>query len=219
MGFYIAKETLEKIKKELEKDYEICGILEMYDLDLEGYEKMIIPSNTVYEGKRPYDEYTDRQKSCEVPKEKGSPLFFVHEEFKYHTHPETSYSYPSFEDLFSVMKKRSDGRRLQSFIFTKWGVWTLFPTDEKIDNYNKNKYENRYNSSKTINEFRRKTEPFKRSHQSKPLGEVREDICKYVDTVNKLFEKYIVIRLYTWEDIERDYGYLKEPGLVCFETE
>jgi hypothetical protein len=48
MVFYIAQETLEKIKEELEKDYEICGMLEMYDLDVEGKNKIIIPSDTVY---------------------------------------------------------------------------------------------------------------------------------------------------------------------------
>ena len=217
MVFYIAQETLEKIKEELEKDYEICGMLEMYDLDVEGKNKIIIPSDTVYEGKSPYDEYTGIQKSCEVPRERGSPLFFVQEELKYHTHPMTSYSYPSFKDLFSVMKKRSDGRRLKSFIFTKWGVWTLFPKDKKMGNSNdwdKTAY-NRY-----TNEFRISTEPSKRSHLSKPFKEVREDICEYIDTVNKLFEKYIVIRLYTWEDIETDYKTLNGTeleGFVCFE--
>ena len=118
------------------------------------------------------------------------------------------------------MKKRSDGRSVHSFIFTKWGVWILFPKVEKMGNREyKNEYNNYKNNNK-INEFRRKTEPFKQSHQSKPLKDVREDIYKYIDTVNDLFKKYITIRLYPWDDIERDYGSLNGTeleGLVYFE--
>ena len=204
MGFYIAEQTLKEIKERLKDPHEICGMLEMYDLDVERTKQMITQKNV----------FIGTSNSCEVPKERGrdSPLSFS-DELKYHTHPMTSYSYPSFEDLFSVMKKRSDNRNLHSFIFTKWGLWILFPK-EKIDNYDK--YKNRYNSSNTIKKFRRNTEPYKRSHLSKPLVEVKEDISKYIETVNKLFEKYITIRLYPWEDIEKYYGSLKEPGLEGF---
>jgi len=208
MGFYIAEETLKEIQERLNDPHEICGMLEIHDLDEERTKQMIIQKNV----------FIGNSNSCEVPKERGrdSPLFFS-EELKYHTHPMTSYSYPSFEDLFSVMKKRSDGRSLHSFIFTKWGVWILFPKAEKMGNREyKNQYNNYKNNNK-INDFRRNTEPYKRSHLSKPLVEVKEDISNYIETVNNFFEKYITIRLYPWEDIERDYGSLKEPGLVYFE--
>lgn len=210
MGFYIAEQTLKEIQERLNDPHEICGILEIHDLDEERTKQMIIQKN-VFKG---------NSNSCEVPKETGreSPLFFS-EELKYHTHPMTSYSYPSFEDLFSVMKKRSDGRSLHSFIFTKWGLWILFPKVEKMGNSNYN------NSAKTAynlhtNKFRINTEVYKRSHLSKTYEDVREDISNYIETVNKLFEKYITIRLYPWEDIERDYGSLNETeleGLVYFE--
>lgn len=207
MGFYIAEQTLKEIKERLNDPHEICGMLEMYDLDVERTKQMITQKNV----------FIGTSNSCEVPKERGrdSPLFFS-DELKYHTHPMTSYSYPSFEDLFSVMKKRSDNRNLHSFIFTKWGLWILFPKNEKFEDRNYDKYKNRYNSSNTINNFRRNTEPYKRSHLSKPLEQVKEDISKYIETVNKLFEKYITIRLYPWEDIERDYGSLNEKELEEF---
>lgn len=211
MRFYIAEQTLKDIQEELNGPDEICGMLEIHDLDVEGTKQMITQKNV----------FIGNSNSCEVPKERGreSPLFFS-DELKYHTHPMTSYSYPSFEDLFSVMKKRSDGRSLHSFIFTKWGVWILFPKVEKInDREYKNQYNN-YKNNNTINDFRRNTEEFKRSHLSKTLKDVRDDICKYIETVNKLFEKYITIRLYPWDDIERDYGSFNGTeleGLVYFE--
>jgi hypothetical protein len=205
MGFYIAEQTLKEIQETLNAPYEICGILEIHDLDEERTKQMIIQKNV----------FIGNSNSCEVPKERGreSPLFFS-DELKYHTHPMTSYSYPSFEDLFSVMKKRSDGRSIRSFIFTKWGLWILFPKDKKMDNYKK--YKIRYNSSQKINDFRIKTEEFKRSHLSKTLEDVREDISQYIDTVNELFKNYITIRLYPWEDIEKDYKEVDGLVLVYF---
>ena len=218
MGFYIAEQTLKDIREQLSLHHEICGVLDIHDLEIEGT-KMIIPSSTVFKGD------SSGQKSCEVPKEeksgRESPLLHDKEELKYHTHPISSYSYPSFEDLFSVMKRRSDGRSVSSFIFTKWGVWTLFPTDNKIEIKNIKFYEDKYNDNQNIRIFRRDTEVFKRSHQSKDVGDVAEYIWSYVEEVNKLFKKYIVIHLYTWEDIEKDYGKMKDTPfaeMVYFEV-
>ena len=212
MGFYISEQTLKEIYEALNDPHEICGILEMYDLDVERTKQMITQKNV----------FIGTSNSCEVPMDRGrdSPLFFSDDELKYHTHPMTSYSYPSFEDLFSVMKKRSDNRNLHSFIFTKWGIWILFPKEEKFESRDYDKEYNKYKNDQTIKNFRRNTEIFKRSHLSKSHQEVRQDISKYIETVNELFKKYITIHLYPWDDIERDYGSLNGTeleGLVYFE--
>ena len=91
MGFYIAEETLQDIQEELNGPYEICGMLEIHDLDVEGIKQMITQKNV----------FIGNSNSCEVPKERGreSPLFFS-DELKYHTHPTTSYSYPSLKIYF-----------------------------------------------------------------------------------------------------------------------
>ena len=43
----------------------------------------------------------------------------------FHTHPILGKSYPSIEDMISVLKKRSHVQPKAEIIITKWGVWEL----------------------------------------------------------------------------------------------
>lgn len=51
----------------------------------------------------------------------------------FHTHPITTKSYPSAEDIISTMKQRtprSAGNR--EFVFTKWGIWDIIARKKHI---------------------------------------------------------------------------------------
>jgi len=103
--YYISTDNLESIYAELEdRDYEICGFLksnrENKYLELDEQENIST-------------DFT--RKSCQTRKYK----------MIYHTHPLSSKSYPSSEDIFKIVKLKNKIIKI-SVIFTRWGIWELY---------------------------------------------------------------------------------------------
>jgi hypothetical protein len=103
--YYISTDNLEGIYAELEdRDYEICGFLksnrENKYLELDEQENIST-------------DFT--RKSCQTKKYK----------MIYHTHPLSSKSYPSSEDIFKIVKLKNKIIKI-SVIFTRWGIWELY---------------------------------------------------------------------------------------------
>lgn len=90
--------------------YEICANLKKTDSG------SLIPHN-IFKGKlEEYDEGKWRG-TCSHGEYSSNIL---------HTHPPSSYSYPSTEDIMKVIKKY--GKIINSLIGTKWGVWVISNT-------------------------------------------------------------------------------------------
>jgi hypothetical protein len=144
---------------------EVCGYLQMSDDKLTMYNKK--------KGER--DE--KGRGSCSLPEKiAGSQTDYI-----FHTHPENSYAYPSFQDLWYVMKRRN----VYSFIMTIWGLFVVVPrgtiaiNDEKTrDDYEKIF---KYN----ITEFHKNTK--RGSHVSKSYNDSISEITHFINIVNKLF--------------------------------
>jgi hypothetical protein len=131
---------------------------------------------------------------CNYPDDKKNMTSYL-----YHTHPITAYAYPSFEDIWTVVKERDTHVRFSSFIFTIWGVWILMPNsnkylpEEKIDEIKKY-YE------KHIMDFHAKQ---KGEHKSIDYsGELDALIASYIDVVHKTFKDRVSVRFVPWENLE-----------------
>lgn len=102
----------------LDKTIEACGILE---LQSDNSLKLIIDN---------YGKKNGRL-NC-LPKR--------YTKWIWHTHPLTSKSYPSWEDIATVMKRRLGKRKypVYSLIFTHWGIWNLYcPKGSNIEDKEK----------------------------------------------------------------------------------
>ena len=55
-----------------------------------------------------------------------------YKKYLWHTHPLTSQSYPSTEDVIKVIKPRTNDVVMVSLIFTKWGLWEMFAKSKGI---------------------------------------------------------------------------------------
>jgi hypothetical protein len=143
---------------------EVCGYLKLSDDKLTMYNKK--------KGER--DE--NGRGSCLPEKIVGSQTDYI-----FHTHPENSYAYPSFEDLWYVMKRRN----VYSFIITIWGLFVVVPrgTVAIDDDKTRNNYEKifKYN----ITEFHKNTKMG--SHVSKNYYYSILEIIHFINIVNKLF--------------------------------
>jgi hypothetical protein len=105
----ISNKTIQTIKKYTELDYEMCGNLRKKSN--QSNELIITNAN-----KGTNKEY---RKQCNH--EIITSVIF-------HTHPYTSYSYPSTEDVLKVFKNH--GKIVRSIIATKWGIWEIKNTDK-----------------------------------------------------------------------------------------
>ena len=118
---------------------------------------------------------------------------------RFHTHPTSSYAYPSYEDLVSVMKPREHAR-ISSIIFTIWGAWIIFPGELPIDVRliveNKKEYEL---SIKNFHQEQKSTESHTKSKLYSP--EIQSIINDYISTIEALFGQYVTIRFLPWTSI------------------
>jgi len=91
-------------------DAEVCGVLTLMDPDF------FVPTQVSVSTER-----GDRgRRMC----------MQVHDDYIFHTHPISSYAYPSFEDINKVTKRNKI--RL-SMIFTYWGVWIIHKQTPEIE--------------------------------------------------------------------------------------
>ena len=94
---------------------EVCGNLQ-YAVSEENYDAQLEPFN-VNEGKDVY--YTDRG----VKKTRGSCSHSFYSDVIFHTHPITSYAYPSEEDIIKTLKHYDKIK--VSLIGCVWGMWVI----------------------------------------------------------------------------------------------
>ena len=130
---------------------------------------------------------------CNYPDDKKYMTSYL-----YHTHPQTAYAYPSFEDILTVVKERRSHVRFSSFIFTIWGVWILMPnTDTKLEkeiDQIKKDYE------RGIYHFHAKQ---KAEHKSIVYtSDIDELIASYIAVVEETFKHRVSVRFVPWEKLQ-----------------
>jgi len=133
-----------------------------------------------------------------------------------HTHPPSSYSYPSTEDIIKVIKHH--GKIVNSLIGTKWGIWVMSNTtssniyspSQEVNISNKiKKYLDTIGYSTRTSEEERKTSPDK-SRNLSPDDHIL--IAKMVKKISDML--LIKIELYSWDDV---YNGLTIRGLTEYE--
>jgi hypothetical protein len=122
-----------------------------------------------------------------------------------HTHPTTSYAYPSVEDILKVINPRHIERN--SLIGTKWGIWVISNTIDSTV-YNDTPLSLLFEKIKKILDrlgSRTKTSAEERllggenSHKSRDLSTSDEDlVSKTINSLSTLLK--IKINLYSWSD-------------------
>ena len=110
-------------------------------------------------------------------------------DYWYHTHPEKSFSYPSYEDLNSIVKHPTK----TSFIFTLWGMWVI-----QADKINIPQFIEKQDYVDATNDLRAQLSN-KGSHRSLPYFEVREIVNELIEMYKTLFS--LSISLIEWRDI------------------
>ena len=111
----ITSETIEKFKEFVFKgDKEICANLRKESDTNNNLKLYYITEGTTV-------EYAPGKTRGMCVHDKITSVIF-------HTHPITSYSYPSVEDILRVV--REHGRIVRSIIATKWGVWDIKNTEK-----------------------------------------------------------------------------------------
>lgn len=119
ISFYIENKSIEKLYSWVcSEDVEICGRL-MFDSHKNVYK---IDESEL--GRSFNETYLDenkkehKRKACDYPHPRGYMFF--------HTHPISSKSYPSDEDIMSIAKLSYDKlSKPLSIIGTKWGIWYI----------------------------------------------------------------------------------------------
>jgi hypothetical protein len=183
---FLRKEIIEYLLTEIyTNDLEICGNLED---DSDTHELKIL-----------YKEIGKMNKEqgrnlCVYPEDKKGMSPYL-----YHTHPHTAYAYPSFEDLWTVVKERDSGVRFSSFIFTIWGVWILMPSgnryiDEKIIDKIKAYYEEKIYSFHAAQKSVSKSKNYN--------SDIQTLIDTYIGIVEKTFRERISVRFVEWKKLE-----------------
>lgn len=125
--------TYDELQDYLNYDNEVCGNFNMDDSD-----ELVIDENSIVTG---------QQNVCEHN---------YYSDYIWHTHPYREKYYPSVEDILKVMKNQ--GRIVRSWIFTKYGFWTIeYDGDEPYTEYDAREegYEPTYLGDMLLNQFPR----------------------------------------------------------------
>ena len=183
---FLRKQIIESLLTEIyANNLEICGNLED---DSDTHELKIL-----YKEIGKIDAEKERN-LCLYPNDKKGLTPYL-----YHTHPYTSYAYPSFEDLWTVVKERDSGVRFSSFIFTIWGVWILMPggnryLDEtkfdKIKEYYEEKIRHFHAGQKSV------------SKSKKYDSDIQTLIDTYIKIVERTFKERISVRFAQWDKLK-----------------
>jgi hypothetical protein len=182
---FLRKDIIESLLTEIySNEVEICGNLEKND--------------STQELKILYTEVglvdAEGRNLCINPKEKRGMSPYL-----YHTHPYTAYAYPSFEDIWTVVKERRSGIRFSSFIFTIWGVWILMPSgDRKINESIVHKIKEYY--EKEITDFHNAQKG--KSKSKNYDNDIEKLIVDYIKIVEKTFKERVNVRFVTWDNLE-----------------
>jgi hypothetical protein len=182
---FLRKEVIESLLTEIySNSVEICGNLGENDSTHE--------LKIIYKEVGLVDPKTGRN-LCIIPKDKRGMTSYL-----YHTHPNTAYAYPSFEDIWTVVKERDKSVRFSSFIFTIWGVWILMPnSNRKIDETEIAEIKSYY--ERKIYEFHAAQ---KGASKSKDYdGDIQTLIDTYIEIVEKTFKQRVSVRFVSWEKL------------------
>jgi hypothetical protein len=174
--FFMEKEFVDKLRNLVTtSQIEHCG-------NLVNYESSYYLIDDINKG---------TEHSCDF-KEKKDEFF--------HTHPISAKSYPSYEDIQSVVKKRK-----MSIIATFWGIWFIYKNDRQVvcDDilFMFNSVYEHYNIL-----FWKKVTHEKgsvpRSFQYN--GDVKDLIDLFIKDMNKTLLAYCTIKFVAWDDIKFD---------------
>jgi hypothetical protein len=135
-----------------------------------------------------------KEKSCQY-EEKLDEFF--------HTHPSSVRSYPSYEDIESIVKKRK-----LSVIATLWGVWFIYKNDNQVDcpdirdiGYMFNSKYEKYN--RLFSE--RTTHDAGVIPRSIPYNQdVKLMINHFIAAMNDELIKYCTLKFVAWDDVTTD---------------
>ena len=183
---FLRKEIIEYLLTEIyANDLEICGNL--------GDDSNTHELKILYKEIGKIDEEQGRN-LCLYPNDKKGISPYL-----YHTHPYTAYAYPSFEDIWTVVKERKSGVRFSSFIFTIWGVWILMPSgDREIDESKIDKIKVYY--EKQIYEFHAAQKSVSKSKNYN--SDIQTLIETYIGIVEKTFKERVSVRFAQWDKLK-----------------
>lgn len=119
----------------------------------------------------------------------------------FHTHPHTTYAYPSFEDINKVSKHIYINI---SVVATIWGIWQINRLDMEQVELNKHKI------LPILNDLGLATKDYTdSSYKSLTWSDnVRKNILKYISHLNKYLNYHNrSISFTSWEDIENSHVY------------
>jgi hypothetical protein len=192
-GFYFSSETLRFILKLISsKQVEVCGKLIpdsssgellIYDL-VEGSPEGYADSTT---------GETKLRGSCST---RRAPMIF-------HTHPYSSYSYPSFEDLNKVAK-HTEIRT--SIVATWWGIWEINRLSDLVKTIHRHSqvYEL---LQRRLGVYTKTSEEERKENPSMKSRDISQDelfyvVREYVNELNSLLSEYgLSITFSPWEQI------------------
>lgn len=188
MSYIIDKHLLQIIRESVLKyDFEICGNLRV---SKPGDKRLMVVNHSKGD-KTPFGV----RKSCNYKE---------YSTFIFHTHPYSSYSYPSFEDINKVSKHP---KIKTSVLATLWGIWQIsrLPENKERKEIDKKEISDILYSigSKTVNKSFKERKSSVKSLELETHDIVMKTIIDYLPDLNKILEKYgLVIRFHSWLDIE-----------------
>lgn len=121
----------------------------------------------------------------------------------FHTHPISVKSYPSYEDIQSVVKNRK-----MSIIATFWGIWFIYKNDGQAvcDDIQDIVY--MFNSTyETYNRLFYEQATHKKGSVPRSFqynGDVKGLIDRFIRGMNKTLLKYCTLKFVAWGDIKSD---------------
>lgn len=129
---------------------------------------------------------------CEFKEEKTENFF--------HTHPITSKSYPSYEDIESIVKSRK-----MSIIATYWGIWFVYKTENQANCANRDvifyTFPSMYEEH-NVKFHKNVTKPEGSSPRCIEYNEhVKRLIKEFIEDMNRILSKYCTIKFVSWKSI------------------
>lgn len=121
----------------------------------------------------------------------------------FHTHPISVKSYPSYEDIQSVVKTRK-----MSIIATFWGIWFIYKNDGQVvcDDIQDIVY--MFNSKyEACNRLFYEQATYKKGSIPRSFqynGNVKGLIDRFIKDMNNTLQKYCTLKFVAWGDIKTD---------------
>jgi hypothetical protein len=173
---YVCTGTINYLYKSLQLPYELCGNL--FQTERSCLEPAHITKGSTNQGR-------------------GTCTHKGYTPYIFHTHPRTSMSFPSREDIGKVLKRETIK---YSLIFTEWGIWNLSASNHNTD---ETVMQSLY---QTIEEQRMENDMYYISKHPTKYNQQRQDemIQKYIQTMMSFLESFGFTMTFTrWRLNER----------------